>query len=1261
MRSLAKIFVSCIGIVLLCSNLTLGAATEVNAVMSGELKQWHKVTLTVDGPTSSEDAKVNPFLDYRMQVTFQHSDSGLTYVVPGYFAADGDSANSASTSGNKWRAHVSPDHVGPWTYSVSFRSGSNVSISDDQNAGSAIPNVDGLKGSFEIAKTDKTGRDFRAKGRLQYVGKHHLQFAGSKEYFLKAGADAPENFLSYDEFDGDFKTDGHKDGLVKNWAPHVQDWNPGDPTWQGGKGKGMIGAVNYLASQGLNVFSFLTLNIGGDDRNVFPYLTYDERSRIDCSRMDQWETVFEHGTQQGMYLHFKTLECENVNLLDNGKLGPQRKLYYRELIARFGHHLALNWNLGEEVGYVNPVSTENKVAWASYFATHDPYHHHMVIHNGNKHYDMLGDNSALTGFSLQTNRADFGNVHGATLDYIRRSVKAGKPWVVACDEPGDASHSLVTDAENPDHNNARTNALWGNLMAGGAGIEWYFGYKHPHSDLSCQDYRVRQNMWVQSHHALKFFQDNKIPFWNMSNADGLLNHKNAYCLQEPGQVYLVFLKTVTETTIDLSGSDGVFEIMWFHPKTGGALQTGTIQAVKAGAKVQLGAPPRNLDEDWLAVLRPGNPKADYPPGVRAGSATKTMLPRNGDPVSVDLTGAVNSIGQGSKVTAKWTKVSGPGAIEFADSNAAKTNVTFKVAGDYVLNLRANDGKQTSNAQVTISVKPFQSQIVRSIQPSAAVYLEGANFRNDRFLKVEGKRRISFIKFDIQNLPPKVLDVQLRLTVDGDSGSGKLRIFNGTNSDWDGQTMTTDSKPQVGKEVAAKDVSLSDGDVVMLPVRSLINQDGTYTLVLKLNDTGNDIWFAGLSSKHPPALVVTFDDTDGQHSSFGKRASRPPATKTPSLEMMLEATKHFSTVNRPSFVPSYADHARKALAINAANHQNKFAASEAKFDGKTGTYNFTLTTLTETDGESSYRVSVAGTLLAEVQNPESQRDYQPILHSFKNVKLKRGDAIQVEFNTHSNGKIPEGNAFAFSRGRWQSLSISNQRTSKVSAATTSLKAATPKVFKYTYDVTKAKEVHKQSQGIVVVEAEDFDAVDRQDHRKWHLTTADQTAAVQPDPDPNHSAGASAGAYLEILPDTRVTHNDPLVNGVSFCNTPGQCSVLYYPVEFQKAGRYYVWVRMCCTGSEDNGLHVGIDGQWPNSGARLQFTGKHGQWQWDSRQRTDKVHTGVLGKIWLDVDEPGLHTIMFSMREDGFEFDKFLLTQNPKPMQSKSGQMGPDTSK
>ncbi|MEQ8837417.1 MAG: DUF5060 domain-containing protein, partial [Lacipirellulaceae bacterium] len=442
-----------------CVNFGISAALAISILsvtakasdlsVTGELQQWHKVTLTLAGPEASEEGDPNPFLDFRLQVKFHHAESGLTYNVPGYFAADGDAANTSASTGNKWRAHLAPDHAGEWTYEVSFRAGPSVAISDDAGPGSAVEGVDGLKGTFKIEATDKKGRDLRGKGRLDYVGKHHLQFAGTGEFFLKAGADAPENFLAYEEFDGDFKTDGHKDQLVKNWGPHIKDWQPGDPTWQEGKGKGIIGAINYLASQGLNVFSFITLNIIGDDRNVFPYTNYDERMRIDCSRMDQWEIVFSHGQKMGMYLHFKTQEAENVNLLDNGELGPQRKLYYRELIARFGHHLALNWNLGEEVGLGHKVSTEKKVAWSNYFWTHDPYRHHQVIHNGNNHYDMLGDASKLTGFSLQTSQPDFSHVHGSTLRYLNKSVQAGKPWVVACDEPGDAQHSLVTDAENP--------------------------------------------------------------------------------------------------------------------------------------------------------------------------------------------------------------------------------------------------------------------------------------------------------------------------------------------------------------------------------------------------------------------------------------------------------------------------------------------------------------------------------------------------------------------------------------------------------------------------------------------------------------------------------------------------------------------------------------------------------------------------------------------------------------------------------------------
>ena len=976
-----------------CSILTIFAWCQAASAgqVSGELKKWHRVTLTFDGPETSETADPNPFLFYRLNVTFAHQKSGKSYLVPGYFAADGDAADTGADSGNKWRVHFAPDQVGTWKYSVSFRKGQNVAVSDNKSAGESAGFVDGQSGSFDIAPTDKAGRDFRAKGMLQYVGKHHLRFAETGEYFLKCGADAPENFLAYKDFDGDFKTDGQKDNFIKDWAPHIKDWRQADPTWQKGKGKGIIGAINYLASKGMNVFSFLTLNIAGDDRNVFPYTSYNERVRLDVSRLDQWEIVFEHADKLGMYLHFKTLETENELLLDKGDLGTQRKLYYRELIARFGHHLALNWNLGEEI---NNASTAQKAAWANYFWTHDPYQHHIVIHNGgDPHYDMLGEASKLTGFSLQTNRPDFSRVHSQTKNYIDRSAAAGKPWVVACDEPGDASHALITDAEDPTRDNARKNGLWGNIMAGGAGLEWYFGYQHPHSDLTCQDYRTREKMWNQCRYALEFFKKYEIPFWDMKCDDDLTANTDDYCFYKPGEVYLIYLKHGGQVQLDVVA--GSFTYGWFNPRTGegldGLLKTGS---VRAGRKADLAAPDTH---DWLLVIK---------------------------------------------------------------------------------------------------------------------------------------------------------------------GSGKMALA---------------SAQTPGPEV----VPTAEGAIV------------------------------------------------------------------------LKAVRDFQIVTEDGFIPAYKDGGHDALAVNPDDYKDKFAAAQTKFTGEAGTYDITLTTLAETDGESTYKLLIDGKLVGQFTNPKTSEDYKPTLKTWKNVSVGKGATIRVEFNTASNRSSRQGNRAGYARGRWTALTLIAPGAAKPRAAAEKLDTQVRDIFTSgNGEVTIFEEIG----GLVAVEAEHFAVQMQTENRRWYLTTATPAFAgvslsprkrgpdVSPDGDESHEGTASSKAYLEVLPDTRRTHSDKLVQGENFSNEPGKMAVLVYPVHFNTPGRYYVWVRAYSTGSEDNGLHVGIDGTWPESGQRLQWCeGKH-SWWWESKQRTQKEHCGEPHKIYLDIEQPGLHTIEFSMREDGFEFDKWLMTKD-----------------
>lgn len=186
------------------------------------------------------------------------------------------------------------------------------------------------------------------------------------------------------------------------------------------------------------------------------------------------------------------------------------------------------------------------------------------------------------------------------------------------------------------------------------------------------------------------------------------------------------------------------------------------------------------------------------------------------------------------------------------------------------------------------------------------------------------------------------------------------------------------------------------------------------------------------------------------------------------------------------------------------------------------------------------------------------------------------------------------------------------------------------------------VFEEVDGLVAVEAEHFYKQTLADMRAWYVTAPGQIPVFDADADPEHLGDVSNGAYLEILPDTRKDGNDPLMNGINFSNLPGVLGVLSYKVYINQPGRYYVWVRAYSTGTEDNGIHVGLNGEWPESGQRMQWCEGKNRWFWESRQRTEEISCGIPYSIYLDIDEPGEHEIQFSMREDGFEFDKFILT-------------------
>ncbi len=605
-----------------------GGANDIT--VSGELRQWHKVTLTLAGPQADETASApNPFLDYRLSVVFTHESGTPSYSVPGYFAGDGNAANSSATSGDKWRAHLAPDKTGRWNYRIAFVSGKGVALASG-SAGQAVAPLHGRTGAIQIAVSDKRAPDFRARGRLQYAGKHYLQFAGSGEYFLKLGTDSPETLLAYADFDG---TVARKAQVpLHTYAPHLEDWTAGDPTWKDTKGKALIGAINYLASRGVNSISFLPYNAGGDGDNVWPFVERDDKFHYDVSKLDQWQIVFDHAQRKGLYLHFKLQENEIDDhfrggktvvipeSLDAGETGPERRLYIRELVARFGYALALNWNIGEE----NTQSSEQQLAMAMSLTGTDPYGgDHIVVHTFPNEQEkvypsLLGKQSPFTGASLQMM---WNTVHERTLRWVTASSQAKKPWVVPNDEQGPANLGVPPDPgysgfAGKDVKGAdvgytlhdiRKNVLWGNLMAGGAGIEYYFGYGLPDNDLVAENFRSREKSWEYGRLAIDFFHAQKIPFWEMANADALVGndaHDNSrYCFAKANEVYLVYLPSGGAASLDLSKATGQFGVSWFDPRNGGPLKRGSVSTVKGGASAALGEPPDNPAEDWVIVVR----------------------------------------------------------------------------------------------------------------------------------------------------------------------------------------------------------------------------------------------------------------------------------------------------------------------------------------------------------------------------------------------------------------------------------------------------------------------------------------------------------------------------------------------------------------------------------------------------------------------------------------------------------------------------------
>lgn len=570
----------------------------VNAATVSEPRTLHQpIQFDTSGPDANEaDTSPNPFLDIRFDLLLE-APSGNTMTVPGFFAGDGN----GNVQGNVWRARFTPDELGEWRYTIKLLSGANAAVLDQTDNLSGVGQHNDT-GVFTVSEaTNATG--FEQYGRLSYVGEHYLKFSDGP-YWIKGGVDSPENFFGYIGFDNTINQPGGvgeaqlSQGL-HHYTDHVADWRTGDPLFSsdnsGVDSKGIIGAVNYLASEGVNSMYILLMNLGGDGRETYPFTgasgnAYDN-THYDISKLSQWNTVLEHMQSRGIAAHLVLGEQEQLNRdwLDNGELGVQRKLFYREMVSRFTHLNAVKWNISEESRYGAArhkafAQTIRNLDWAKH-----PITVHSFVDGPAKQYDPLLGNSLFTISSIQFSPE---NADIFTETWRNKSRQAGVPWVIDMDEVGPGNIGLT--ANNSEQ--LRREVLYPVYFSGG-NIEWYFGFQG--ADIRTENFRTRESMYRYMRYAREFIEQN-LPFWEMNPDDNALvgGDTNDQVFAKPGIVYALYLnRGNSEPTLTVAS--GTYNIRWFNPRTG---QKDSAVRTHSGDRIPIGASPSEPQQDWVVLI-----------------------------------------------------------------------------------------------------------------------------------------------------------------------------------------------------------------------------------------------------------------------------------------------------------------------------------------------------------------------------------------------------------------------------------------------------------------------------------------------------------------------------------------------------------------------------------------------------------------------------------------------------------------------------------
>lgn len=452
----------------------------------------------------------NPFQTVSFEAVAT-TPSGTKLTVPGFYDGDG----KGGQRGHVWKLRVMTSEAGRWQV---------LTRSND-------PDLDGVERQFAVTNSDARGLVMRDPEHP-----HSMKFANGERFF-EVGPDDPEAFLA------------------EHYGPLER----------------RLSQIDYLADKGMNVF-YLGYNYpgdGGPSCRVEPFLGDrgdPDWTRIDLADMREWEAVFARMQERGIVIHF-------VLELDDSRTPPDQDFYYREMIARFGWHPNLIWNLAEE--YTERHDANWARERARYLKEHDPWGHMVTVHpNSTDRFAFAGDRLFdLT--AMQYNTTDPDKLNALAIKLRRDTRKAGWPIPISVTEWTRLSPGQLEEARK---------GIWAMAM-GGATSQIF-------NKNGSDDVRDWDAHWDAARHLHDFMLG--IDHYELAPDNSVVS--SGYCLRGDG-LYALYLPEGGTTGLDLRGETGPFSVKWLQPQSGRWQEA---EPITGGGVRTLTAPGQG---DWAVVVR----------------------------------------------------------------------------------------------------------------------------------------------------------------------------------------------------------------------------------------------------------------------------------------------------------------------------------------------------------------------------------------------------------------------------------------------------------------------------------------------------------------------------------------------------------------------------------------------------------------------------------------------------------------------------------